>query len=398
MTHDMEMALAGVRVLELGSYIAAPTAGRVLADFGADVVKVERPSGDELRRWRLHGEPHTSLLFRTVNRNKRSVTLDLALPAGRDAVLRLAAEVDVVLENFRPGTLERWGLGPDALRAVNPDLVLVRISGYGQTGPYRDRPGFGGVAEAVGGLRELTGYPDRPPTRVGVSLADSVAGLYAVIGALLALRRRDRGAGGDTVDVALYEAVYSLTESLLPDWDAYGVTPERTGSALAGVAPSNTYRCGDGRWVVIAGNGDAIFARLMGLIGRPDLAADPALSTNDGRVGRAAELDAAIGAWTGARPAAAVLSGLDGAGVPAGPIHTPADIAADPHFAARGMLDPHLVEVGGTEREVLFPGVVPRLERAPGRTRWLGPDAGADNADVLGTGVVGTGVVGGVPA
>jgi crotonobetainyl-CoA:carnitine CoA-transferase CaiB-like acyl-CoA transferase len=383
MTHDTDMALAGLRVLELGSYIAAPTAGRLLADFGADVVKVERPTGDELRRWRLHGEPHTSLLFRTVNRNKRSVTLDLTSPAGRDAALRLAAGADVVLESFRPGTLERLGLGPDVLRAANPDLVLVRVSGYGQTGPYRDRPGFGGVAEAVGGLRALTGYPDRPPTRVGVSLADSVAGLHAVIGALLALRRRDRGAGGDTVDVALYEAVYALTESLLPDWDAHGVTPARTGSALAGVAPSNTYRCADGKWVVIAGNGDAIFVRLMHLIGRSDLATDPGLSTNDGRVARAAELDSAIGDWTAARTAATVLTELDAASVPAGPIHTPADIAADPHFAARGMLERHSVEVGGSRREVLFPGVVPRLERAPGRTRWLGPDLGADTADVL---------------
>jgi crotonobetainyl-CoA:carnitine CoA-transferase CaiB-like acyl-CoA transferase len=384
MTHDTEQALAGLRVLELGSYIAAPTAGRLLADFGADVVKVERPTGDELRRWRLHGQAHTSLLFRTVNRNKRSVALDLATPAGRDAALRLAAGADVVLESFRPGTLERLGLGPDVLRAANPELVLVRVSGYGQTGPYRDRPGFGGVAEAVGGLRALTGYPDRPPTRVGVSLADTVAGLYAVIGALLALRRRDRGAGGDTVDVALYEAVYSLTESLLPDWDAYGVSPERTGSALAGVAPSNTYQCGDGRWVVIAGNGDAIFARLMRLIGRPDLAADPALSTNDGRVARATAHDSVIGGWAAARPAADVLSDLDSVGVPAGPIHTPADIAADPHFAARGMLEAHRIEVGGAVREVRFPGIVPRLERAPGRTRWLGPDLGADNTDVLG--------------
>ena len=245
--------LTGVRVVELGNFIAAPTAGRLLADFGADVVKVERPgTGDELRRWRLHAGD-TSLLFRTLGRNKRSVTVDLRRPEGQEIVRSLAARSDVLLENFRPGTLERWGLGPAELRALNPRLVVVRISGYGQTGPYRDRPGFGGVAEAIGGLRALTGYPDRPPTRVGISLADSVAGLYAVIGALMGLLRRDREPGatpGEVVDVALYEAVYSLMESLIPDFDAFGVIRGPAGSALPGVAPSNTYRCADGKYIV----------------------------------------------------------------------------------------------------------------------------------------------------
>jgi crotonobetainyl-CoA:carnitine CoA-transferase CaiB-like acyl-CoA transferase len=383
----MGEALAGVRVVELGSFIAGPAAGRVLADFGADVVKVERPgAGDEARRWRLHGG-ETSLLFRVLNRNKRSVTLDLRAPRGREVALALVRRADVVVENFRPGTLERWGLGPEVLRRVNPGVVLVRVSGYGQTGPYRDRPGFGGVAEAVGGLRYLTGYPDRPPTRVGVSLADSVAALYAVVGALLALYRRDaRGGGGDVVDVALYEGIFSLMESLLPDYDAFGVVPERTGSELPGVVPSNTYRCGDGRYVVVSGNGDAIFGRLMRLVGRADLAGDPGLADNAGRVGRRAELDRAVAGWVAGRTLDEALVELDAAEVPAGAIYTAADIAKDPHFAARGMHERHPVDVtgDGSRTGVTFPGVVPKLAGAPGRTRWLGPDLGADTDAVLG--------------
>jgi crotonobetainyl-CoA:carnitine CoA-transferase CaiB-like acyl-CoA transferase len=377
--------LAGVRVLELGNFIAAPTAGRLFGDFGADVIKVERPGrGDELRRWRLHaGE--TSLLFRAIGRNKRSVTVDLRTPEGREIALRLAGRSDVVLENFRPGTLERWGMGPAALSAANPELVLVRVSGYGQTGPYRDRPGFGGVAEAVGGLRALTGTPGQPPTRVGVSLADSLAGLYAVIGALMGLLARRRGGGGEVVDVALYEAVYSVMESLVPDHDAFGVVRGPAGTGLPGVAPSNTYRCADGRYVVVSGNGDAIFARLMRAIGRPELATDPELADNAGRVARAAELDAAIGAWVGGRTQDECAAVLLAADVPHGPILTAEDIAKDPHYRERGMHERHRVRIGaGDEREVSFPGVVPRLEQRPGRTRWLGPELGADTADVLG--------------
>jgi crotonobetainyl-CoA:carnitine CoA-transferase CaiB-like acyl-CoA transferase len=368
--------LTGLRVLELGSFIAAPTAGRLLADFGAEVVKVERPgTGDELRRWRLHGGD-TSLLFRTLNRNKRSIGIDLREPGGRDLALSLAARSDVVLENFRPGTLERWGLGPDEIKKANPRAVLVRISGYGQTGPYRDRPGFGGVAEAIGGLREVTGYPDRPPTRAGISLADSVAALYAVIGALMALREGT----GEVVDVALYEGIYSLMESLVPDYEVFGVQPKRSGSGLAGVAPSGTYRCSDDGWAVISGNGDAIFRRLMHLAGRDDLAQHPALDDNAGRVAHQDEIDAAIEAWTRAHPLDEVLTALGRAGVPAGPIYTAADIAKDPHYAARGMLERHPV---GGKTEAAFPGVVPRLDHNPGRLRWLGPDLGADTDDIL---------------
>lgn len=379
-----EGPLAGVRVLELGNFIAAPTAARLLGDFGAEVIKIERPgSGDELRRWRLH-EGDTSLLFRTIGRNKKSVTLDLREESGRDAVRRLVEHTDVLLENFRPGTLEKWGLGPDELHQINPRLVIVRISGYGQTGPYRDRPGFGGVAEAVGGLRALTGYPGRPPVRVGISLADSVAGLYAVIGALMGLLERRTGDGvGEVVDVALYEAVYSLMESLVPDYDAFQATREPSGSSLPGIAPSNTYLCADGKYIVVSGNGNAIFTRLMRAIGRPDLADDPRLADNDGRVEHAAELDDAIAEWAAEHKLDEAETILREAGVPSGPIFTAEDIIADPHYAARGMHERHKVQIGQTEREVVFPGIVPKLRNRPGRVRWLGPDLGEHTYEVL---------------
>jgi formyl-CoA transferase len=381
---DSVQTLSGIRVLELGNFIAAPTAGRLLAEFGADVVKVERPDGgDELRRWRLHAGD-TSLLFRSIGRNKRSVTLDLRHAEGRDLALSLIAQSDVVLENFRPGTLERWGLGPEQMRAVRPDLVLVRISGYGQTGPYRQRAGFGAVAEAVGGIRHLTGYPDMPPVRTGVAIADSVAGLYAVIGALMGLLRRGRVGGGETVDVALYEAVYSLMESLTPDYDAFGVVREATGTSIPGTVPSNTYRCADGKFIVIAGNGDAIFARLMHLIGRADLADDPDLKANAGRVPRVQELDDVIGEWTATLDAGTALEELAEAFVPSGPIYDVADILADPHFAARGMHEVHSVRIDSdTPRPVTFPGTVPRFEAGAGTTRWMGPELGEHTDEVL---------------
>ena len=373
--------MTGIRVLELGNYIAAPTAGRLLADFGADVIKVERPvGGDELRRWRLV-EGDTSLLYRTINRGKRSVTLDLRSDVGRKIALELAAQCDVVLENFRPGTLERWGLGPDDLKAVRPDIVLVRISAYGQSGPYRDRPGFGAIAEAAGGLRELTGEADRLPARTGVSLADSVAGLYAVIGAAMCLLRRERDREGGTVDVALHEAVFSLTESLLPDYEAFGVRRERLGGRIEGVAPSNAYACLDGT-VIIAGNGDSIFRRLMGVIGRPDLADDPLLTSNDGRWARRDELDFAIGRWTRQHDIAFVLAALEDAGVPAGRIYQASDISRDPQYLARGMVQ--RFDVPGLNRPVGFPGVVPRIDDRTTEVRSLGPDLGAHTREVLG--------------
>ncbi|WNV74087.1 CaiB/BaiF CoA-transferase family protein [Geodermatophilus sp. DSM 44513] len=379
--------LAGIRVLELGGFIAAPMTGRLFAEFGAEVVKVERPrTGDELRSWR-RAAGDTSLLFRTMGRGKRSVTLDLHTPEGREIALRLVAASDVVLENFRPGTLERLGLGPDVLRGVRPDVVLVRVSGYGQTGPYRGRPGFASVAESIGGLRHLTGDADRPPVRVGVSLGDTLAGLYGAIGALVALLRRERSAGDagpETVDVALYEAVFGVLEDLVPEHDGYGVSRERTGAALPGIVPSNTYPTGDGSWVVIGGNGDAIYRRLMTAVGRPDLAGDPRLADNTGRVAHRGLIDAAITAWTAGQDLGTAVAVLEDAGVPVGPVYDAADILADPHFAERGMLVRHDVEVApGDVRPVAFPGVVPRLEHCPGSTRGVGPDLGAHTAEVL---------------
>lgn len=385
MTSTGHGPLTGVRVVELGNFIAAPTAGRILAEFGADVIKVERPrTGDELRSWRLHGGD-VSLLFRAMARNKRSITLDLRSERGQDIARQLIAGADVVLENFRPGTLERWGLGPEQIRAVNPEAVLVRISGFGQTGPYRERPGFGGVAEAFGGVRHLTGYPGLPPVRTGVSLADSVAGLYAVIGALMGLLSRRAGRPGETVDVALYEAIYSLMESSVPDFDAFGVTREATGPTIPGVVPSSTYQCSDGKYVVVGGNNNAIFGRLMRLIERPDLADDPQLQTNVGRVERSDEIDAAINAWTATADSPRILELLAGASVPSGPIYDVPDIVADPHYAARGMHERHAVRIEQEQtREVLFPGIVPKLSEEPGRTRWLGPELGAHTGEVLG--------------
>ena len=384
---DSSAPLAGLRVLELGNFIAAPTAGKLLAEFGADVVKVERPcTGDELRAWR-RGGGDTSLLFRTLARGKRSITVDLRHPEGRLLVLRLVEQCDVVLENFRPGTLERLGLGPDELRAARPDVVLVRISGYGQTGPYRDRPGFASVAEAIGGIRALTGDPDRPPVRSGVSLGDTLAGLYATVGALVALlqRERSRGTGGsETVVVALYEAVFGVLEDLVPEHDGYGVVRRRSGASLPGIVPSSTYPCRDGGWVVVGGNGDAIYRRLMRAIARPDLADDPALADNAGRVAQRERIDAAIAAWTADRTPAEVAAALEAAAVPVGPIYEAADILADPHYAARDMLVRHQVDIApGDRRDVAFPGVVPKLQASPGSTRGVGPDLGAHTDEVL---------------
>jgi formyl-CoA transferase len=384
------LPLDGIRVLELGNYIAAPTAGRIFADFGAEVIKVERPgSGDELRQWRLQSGT-TSMLWRTMNRNKKCITLNLRSDEGRRIVLDLIRQCDVVIENFRPGTLERWGIGPDAIKAVRPDVILIRISGYGQTGPYRDRPGFGSVAEAMGGLRLLTGDPDRPPSRIGISLADTISGMYSVIGALMVLLQKARqpdAARADiaTVDVALYESVLSLMESLLPDFDAHGVRRQRTGGRLEGIAPSNTYLCRDDVWVIIGGNGDAIFQRLMEVIGRPDLAADPQLSSNPGRWQRRDELDEAITAWTRQHDSDEALAMLEQAGVPSGPIYDAEGIRDDPHFRSRGMVQRHDVSDGERELgEIAFPGIVPKLSGVPDDIRWLGPDLGEHNADVYG--------------
>lgn len=386
--------LAGVRVLELGNFIAAPTAGRLLADFGAEVIKVERPgTGDELRRWRLHEGSDTSLLFHTLNRNKRSIALDLRTEEGRDVVRRLVAECDVVLENFRPGTLERWGIGPDVLDAAKPGIVIGRISAFGQTGPLSARPGFAAVAEAMGGFRELVGDPDRPPVRVGVSIGDSIAGLYAGYGVMMALfqRERRRAAGQGPaplveriIDVALNEAMFSMTESLIPDYEAHGIIRERVGGRMEGIAPSNAYTCSDGSSIVVAGNADAIFQRLMTIIGRSDLGQDPGLATNELRWRRRDELDAAIGAWTGRLTSSEALAVLDENGVPSGPIYTAADISTNEQYAARDMIQRFDVEDGGgTIPAVGFPGIVPVLGGRSLPIRTLAPALGQDTEEVL---------------
>jgi formyl-CoA transferase len=378
--------LAGLKVIELGQLIAGPFAAKTLADFGADVIKVEPPAGDPLRQWRLLHEG-TSVWWEVQSRNKKSIALDLNDPAARDIVRRLADEADVLIENFKPGVMEGWGLDHASLSVRNPGLVMLRISGYGQTGPYKDRPGFGVVAEAMGGLRHLSAEPGRVPVRVGVSIGDTLASLHGVIGILMALQHRhatisaDAPKGrGQVIDVALYEAVFNCMESLLPEYSAFGVVREPAGSALPGIAPSNAYACADG-WVLVAGNGDSIFRRLMTAIGRADLAADPALANNTGRVARVAEIDAAIGAWTAARGVTDVLAALNAAAVPAGRIYTARDIADDPHYRARGMLQ-QVTTAAGLTLEV--PGIVPKLSLTPGAIVRRAPTLGEDNAAVLG--------------
>lgn len=373
-------ALAGLKVLELGQLIAGPFAAKTLADFGAEVIKIEPPSsGDPLRKWRMLKDG-TSVWWQVQSRNKRSLALDLRTPEGQDLVRHLASEADVLIENFRPGALEGWGLSPDDLMARNPRLIVLRISGYGQSGPYRNRPGFGVIGEAMGGLRHLTAEPGRVPVRVGVSIGDTLSALHGVIGILLALQHRHATGQGQVIDVALYEAVFNCMESLLPEYSAFGAVREPAGSALPGIAPTNAYRCQDGAYALVAGNGDSIFKRLMALIERPDLANDLALADNAGRVARVAELDAAIGAWTAQRPVAEVLEALDQAGVPAGRIYTVADIAADPHYQARGMLQ-NLTLSDGSQMTV--PGIVPKLSATPGQHRYNAPELGQDTDQIL---------------
>jgi len=380
-TPDVNGPLSGIRVVELGTLIAAPFAARMLAEFGADVIKIEQPgSGDPLRTWRrLH--QGTSLWWYLQSRNKKSIAIDLKSSEGRAVALRLAAQADVVIENFKPGSLEKLGLGWEVLSALNPDLTLVRISGYGQTGPYRDRSGFGAIGEAMGGLRFTTGDPDSPPARVGISIGDSLASLHGVIGALMSLLRVKTGQGkGQVVDVSLYESVFNLMESLVPEYDLMGHVRTRTGGALPGISPSNTYPSSDGRHVVIAGNSDAIFKRLMRVVGRPDLADDPALASNDGRVRSNALLDAAIAAWTSQRTMDDILAVLDADDVPAGRIYSVADIVEDPHYAARDMILP--VELPG-DITVKMPGIAPKLGDTPGAVRWPGPTLGQHTDEVL---------------
>jgi formyl-CoA transferase len=374
-------ALQGLRVIEMGQLIAGPFAGKTLGEFGADVIKIEpHGSGDPLRNWRLL-QDGTSVWWQVQSRNKRSLALDLRSEEGQQIARRLIAEADVLIENFRPGTLEGWGMGYEVLRERNPGLVMLRISGYGQTGPYRDLPGFGAIGEAMGGLRHLTGEPGRVPVRCGISIGDTLAALHGTIGVLTALyHRKVNGGQGQVIDVALNEAVFNVMESLVPEYSAFGAVREAAGSALPGIAPSNAYRCADG-YVLIAGNGDSIFRRLMQSIGRDDLGADPALANNAGRVARVAEIDQAIEAWTLPQSVATVLEVLGAARVPAGKVYTAKDIAEDPHYRAREMLLRQSTRDG---HEIEVTGVVPKLMGTPGTVRSSAPRLGDDTDAVLG--------------
>lgn len=372
--------LAKLKVVEMGQLIAGPFAAKTLADFGAEVIKIEPPKlGDALRNWRLLKDG-TSVWWQVQSRNKKSLSLDLRQSEAQDIVRTLIQEADVLIENFRPGTLEGWGLDPEKLLELNPKLIVLRISGYGQTGPYKDKPGFGVVAEAMGGLRHLTAEPGRVPVRVGISIGDTLASLHGVIGILLALQERHRSGKGQIIDIALYEAVFNCMESLLPEYSAFGEVRQAGGSALPGIAPTNAYLCADGGYVLVAGNGDSIFKRLMTVIGRDDLGNDPQLGNNDGRVKRVAELDQAIGEWAKTVSTDIALETLDSVAVPAGRIYTVADIASDPHYKARGNIQTIQMRDGS---QLDVPGIIPKLSRTPGSIKTLAPDIGGNTDEIL---------------
>jgi len=377
----MPLPLDGLKVIELGQLIAGPFAAKILAEFGADVIKIEPPvEGDPLRKWRMLHEG-TSVWWAAHARNKRSVTLDLRQPEGPEVIRKLAADADILIENFRPGTMEKWGLGFDDLHRINPKLIMLRVSGYGQTGPYRDRPGFGVIGEAMGGLRHLSGEPGRPPVRVGVSIGDTLSGLHGVIGVLMALRHRDQQSGlGQEVDVALYESVFNMMESLLPEYSVFGAVRQPSGSSLPGISPSNAYLCKDGKYALIAGNGDSIFKRLMKTIGREDLANDSQFGNNSGRAEQADLLDSAISSWTAQKNLDEVLELMEKSGVPAGRVYDAADIANDEHYQARDML--HQVELPD-KTKVTVPGIVPKLSLTPGQIKTSAPTLGQHTDEVL---------------
>lgn len=378
----MALPLSGIQVIELGSYIAGPFASRLLAEFGAEVIKVEPLGGDQIRKWGICPEGGDSYFSKVMLRNKKSVVINLHKEEGRRIVRELLRQADAVVENFKPGTLENWNLSHQEMKEINPRLIITSVTGFGQTGPYRSRPGFGNIAESMGGLRYVTGYPDRPPVRVGLSLADSISGLYAVIGTLLALYHRDKNASeeGQMIDIALYESVFSLLEGILPEYVHEGVVRERTGNQLATTAPSNIYATKDGRWVAIGANSNSLFKRMMHLIGRDDLAEKPELADNPGRVAAASDLDKVIAEWTAQFSCDEVVSKLAKAGIPAGPIYGIADIYKDPHYRAREMF---LSVPDHQGNEVVMPGVVPKLSATPGAVHQAGPEYGAHTKEVL---------------
>jgi formyl-CoA transferase len=380
MGNEAKGPLNGVRVIEMGSLIAGPYAGAVLAQFGAEVIKIEPPGiGDPLRKWRkMDGD--TSLWWYSQSRNKKSLTLNLKDPNGQEVLRDLVKDADVLVENFRPGTLEKWNLGWEVLSAINPKLVMLRVSGYGQTGPFANKPGFAAIAEAIGGLRYLIGYPDRAPVRTGVSIGDTLASLYGVIGTMMALRHAEQTGEGQIVDVSLIESVLAVTESLVPEYGVDGTVRERTGSSLPGIAPSNTYLTRDGRYLVLAANGDSIFQRLMHAIGRPDVANDERFKHNDGRAAASDELDEILGAWSASVSLSQALDVLEQALVPASGINSIAEVFEDQQFKARGSIEHHTLKSG---LNLYMPSVVPRLTKTPGGTQWLGPSLGEHNREVL---------------
>lgn len=377
----MTLPLSGLRVIELGQLIAGPFASKMLGEFGADVIKIEPPeTGDPLRAWRMLHEG-TSVWWAAHARNKRSITLNLREPEGQDVIRQLAKDADIVIENFRPGALEKWGIGFKDLHAINPKLIMLRVSGYGQTGPYKDRPGFGVIGEAMGGLRYLTGEAGRPPVRTGVSIGDTLSGLHGVIGILLALRHREQQGGvGQEVDVALYESVFNMLESVLPEYSKFGAIRQPSGASMPGIAPTNAYLCKDGKYALIAGNGDSIYKRLMQMIAREDLANDPKLARNAGRAEHADLIDAAISAYTAQHSLDDVLATMNAAGVPAGKSYDAADIANDPHYQAREMILNATLADGSV---VQVPGIVPKLSKTPGQITRSAPELGQHTTDIL---------------
>jgi crotonobetainyl-CoA:carnitine CoA-transferase CaiB-like acyl-CoA transferase len=373
--------LAGIRVLEVGQLLAGPFAACVLGYFGAEVIKIEPLGGDPLRNWRvLRGG--TSLWWYSLARNKKSVAVDLQSPEGRALIKQLAAKSDVLIENFKPGTMEKWGLGPEDLKPLRPELLYSRVSGYGQTGPYASKPGFASVCEAIGGLRHINGFPDRPPVRPNLSLGDTLAGLHAVIGILLALVAQGRKqSNGQVIDVAIYESVFNVLEAVVPEFDGAGAVRGPSGSTITGIVPSNTYICADGKYVVIGANGDSLFQRLMRAIGHPQMAEDPRLANNAGRVRHETEIDAVIAAWTGAHDSQTVIRTLDEISVPGGPIYSVADMAVDPHFQARELFE----EVAVDGHPLKIPAIAPKLSQTPGATQWAGPKVGEHTDEVMRT-------------
>ncbi|GIK34115.1 MAG: putative L-carnitine dehydratase [Gammaproteobacteria bacterium] len=374
--------LEGFRVLELGQLLAGPFTTSILGYFGAEVIKIEPPgTGDPIRTWRVMKDG-VSLWWHSLGRNKKCITVNLRTERGRELVRQLAAKSDILVENFRPGTMEKWGLGPDDLRKSHPELIYARISGYGQTGPYASRTGFASVCEGVGGFRYVNGFPGQAPVRPNLSLGDTLAAVHSVIGILLACVHRLKGAGnrGQVIDTAIYEAVFNMMEGIVPEYSGAGVVREPSGSTLTGIVPTNTYRCKDGRFVIIGGNGDSIYKRLMSAIGRADLANDPRMADNAGRVRHEKELDTAISAWTSTLASGDVLAVLDRVDVPAGPIYSVVDMMNDEHFKARGLFEQ--VEVRG--ETMTIPAMVPFLSDTPGRTEWPGPEIGAHNQEIFG--------------